>query len=141
MARDVVLLEAAADDSDGTVTRVEFYDGTTLIGTATSAPYRVNWTAAYGNRSLTARAFDDRGAQSTSAVVSVRTEAPTSLIDCAGEGGTCAIPSSLIADVYYGAAGTFSVRQSVSGSISCSNAVFGDPIRGVVKRCFYAVVP
>src|SRR5439155_7525465 len=40
-----IMLSAAAADSDGTVARVDFYQGTTLIGTATSAPYTYTWTA------------------------------------------------------------------------------------------------
>ena len=32
-------LTATAADSDGTVSKVEFYNGATLLGTATTAPY------------------------------------------------------------------------------------------------------
>ena len=60
-------LTATASDPDGTVTRVEFYQGTTLIGTAPAPPYSITWTnVAAGNYTLTARAVDDGGATATS---------------------------------------------------------------------------
>ena len=36
--------------------------------------------------------------------------------------------------VRYGAGGTYVVR-TYAGGVSCSNAVFGDPVYGVVKHC------
>jgi outer membrane protein assembly factor BamB len=38
-----IVVAATASDSDGTVTKVEFYSGSTLIGADTSAPYAVTW--------------------------------------------------------------------------------------------------
>jgi hypothetical protein len=67
-----IALAATATDSDGTVARVDFYQGTTLIGTAASAPYSYTWTnVAQGSYTLTARATDDRGAVAASAAVNV----------------------------------------------------------------------
>jgi len=51
---------------------------------------------------------------------------------CATEHGVC----SCDGDVRYGANGRFSEWRPVSGSIGCNNAVFGDPIGGVVKACY-----
>src|SRR5713101_8255331 len=63
---------ASASDSDGSIAKVEFYNGATLIGTATSAPYSVTLSdAAAGVLNLTATAVDNRGASSTSAPVTV----------------------------------------------------------------------
>ena len=39
-----ITLAATASDADGTVTRVDFYRGSTLIGSDTSSPYSYNWT-------------------------------------------------------------------------------------------------
>ncbi len=51
-----VVLTADAVDPDGWVARVDFYEGTNLIGTATAAPYTADWTnVASGSYSLTAR--------------------------------------------------------------------------------------
>jgi uncharacterized protein YjbI with pentapeptide repeats len=66
-------IKANASDSDGTVLKVEFYAGSTLLGTDTSAPYSLFWRpASNGNYTLTARAYDDNGAVTTSAPVPVR---------------------------------------------------------------------
>ena len=70
-----ITLMADATDSDGTITRVDFYQGNALIGTATSAPYAVTWNdVAIGAYSLTAKATDDKGASTTSAARTVEVE-------------------------------------------------------------------
>ena len=67
-----VTVSAAASDSDGTIARVDFYAGSTLIGTDTTAPYNASWTnVAAGTYSLTAVATDDGNASTTSAPVSI----------------------------------------------------------------------
>ena len=58
-----VTITAVASDNVG-VTRVEFYDGATLKGTYTSAPYTYAWSitsADNGTHSFTARAYDAAG--------------------------------------------------------------------------------
>ncbi len=66
-----VAMTATAADSDGSVVYVDFYEGNTLIGSDTSAPYAFNWltstSTATGNRNITAVAVDNAGAQSISA--------------------------------------------------------------------------
>ena len=44
-AGDNVTLQATASDSDG-ISKVEFYRGSTLIGTDTTSPYSVVWSGA-----------------------------------------------------------------------------------------------
>ena len=64
--------ERTASDTDGTVARVEFYRGSTLIGSDTTSPYSAVWTGATaGSYSLTARAVDDDGATRTSTAVNI----------------------------------------------------------------------
>jgi hypothetical protein len=64
-------LTASASDADG-VSKVEFFDGATLIATDSSAPYSVPWSStALGSHSLSARATDTRGAVRTSLPVLV----------------------------------------------------------------------
>jgi hypothetical protein len=66
-------IKANASDSDGTVTKVEFYAGSTLLNTDTAAPYSFFWRpTSLGNQTLTAKAYDDDGAVTTSAPVTVR---------------------------------------------------------------------
>ena len=52
---------------------------------------------------------------------------------CASEGQQCTFTGSK--DVRYGANGTYTAPRTFSAPVSCSNAVFGDPLRGVAKRC------
>ncbi len=68
-----VTAAASATDDVG-VTKVEFYAGTTLVGTATAAPYTVAWdttTVPDGQYALTAKAWDDAGNKTTSAASTV----------------------------------------------------------------------
>jgi hypothetical protein len=59
--------------------------------------------------------------------------APASVwAQCAGENGSCSVDGTR--QVRYGANGVY-VYKTVSGTISCNNASFGDPIVGVVKMC------
>ncbi len=65
-------ITATAADSDGSIAKVDFYRGTTLIGSDTSAPYSITWsTATAGTYSLTAKATDNRGAVTTSGAISI----------------------------------------------------------------------
>ncbi len=68
--RATVQLSAAASDDQG-VSRVEFLEGTQLVGTDSLPPFTAPWntlTAADGTRTLTARAFDTSGNEATSQV-------------------------------------------------------------------------
>lgn len=65
-------LSATAVDSDGGVTRVDFYAGTQLIGTDNAAPFGATWSQApAGSHSLTAVAWDTGGASTRSTAVAV----------------------------------------------------------------------
>jgi hypothetical protein len=67
-----ISLAASASDSDGTVAKVEFYAGTTLLGTDTAAPYQLSWSSVpAGTYGLTAVATDDDGASTTSSSVAI----------------------------------------------------------------------
>jgi YVTN family beta-propeller protein len=65
-------LAASASDVNGAVTQVEFYDGVTLLNTDTTSPYSFDWTGGgVGSHSLTAKAYDNLGANTTSAAVNI----------------------------------------------------------------------
>ena len=67
-----ITLAATASDSDGTIARVDFYAGPTLVGSSTANPYSVAWTnVAAGIYSMTAVAFDNNGARTASAAVGI----------------------------------------------------------------------
>ena len=72
-----ITVTATATDSDGTIAKVDFYNGTTLIGTATSAPYSITWSnVAAGSYTLTAVATDDDAAATTSSARTIAVDAP-----------------------------------------------------------------
>ena len=73
-----VTLTAAAADADGSVAKVAFFDGNTLLGEDSSAPFSWSWTpGSTGSHSLTARATDDSGTTATSAAVAVSVNTPS----------------------------------------------------------------
>jgi hypothetical protein len=66
-------IRADADDPDGNVTKVEFYSDGTLLNTDFFAPYSFYWRpTSRGYQTLTAKAYDDGGANATSDPVTVR---------------------------------------------------------------------
>ncbi len=67
-----VSLSATAADSDGTINKVEFFNGSTLLATILSSPYTYSWTGvAAGTYSVTAKATDNLNALTTSSVKTV----------------------------------------------------------------------
>jgi regulation of enolase protein 1 (concanavalin A-like superfamily) len=71
-----ISLAASATDTDGQVARVEFYNGSTLIGSDATAPFAFTWSSVpAGTYTLTAVAVDDAGARTTSAAASVTVNA------------------------------------------------------------------
>jgi hypothetical protein len=71
-----VALAATASDADGTVAKVEFFNGSTKLGEDTTAPYSFTWSGVgAGTYTLTARATDDRGGVTTSAASTITVRA------------------------------------------------------------------
>ncbi|MCC3158532.1 Ig-like domain-containing protein [Hymenobacter sp. 15J16-1T3B] len=71
-------LSATAADADGSVAKVEFFNGTTKLGEDTSAPFTLSYTpTTTGTLSLTAKATDNAGGTATSTAVSVTVGAAT----------------------------------------------------------------
>src|SRR5690606_19651387 len=64
-----VSITATASDSDGTVTKVEFYNGTTKLGEDTSSPYAFSWNnVPAGSYTLIAKATDNDGATKSASI-------------------------------------------------------------------------
>ena len=103
-----ITLTASASDSDGSITNVEFFDGTTKLGEAATSPYSMIWTnAPAGSHSLTARATDDGNATSTSTAVAITVNVPPP------------VPSLSVNDVTVGegaGTATFTVTLSAASS-------------------------
>jgi hypothetical protein len=79
IAPTVITINATATDSDGTVTGVEFLINGTVVGTDNTAPYSYDWTSTPGNKSLTVRSTDNKGAVTTSAAQTFSVADPNAL--------------------------------------------------------------
>ena len=69
-----ITITATATANTGSISKVEFYDGNTLLGTATTSPYSITWSNAEnegGSFPLTAKAYDSAGFATVSAVVNI----------------------------------------------------------------------
>ncbi len=78
-----ITLNATATDAGGSVSNVQFYNGTTLLGTDDNSPYSYTWSnVTAGTYTITAKATDNLGAVTTSSAITVIVKAlPT---DCNG---------------------------------------------------------
>jgi Bacterial Ig domain len=67
-----ITVNANASDSDGSIVKVEFFNGGTKLGEDSSNPYIFAWSGvAAGSYSLTAKATDNLGAATASGAVSI----------------------------------------------------------------------
>jgi len=73
-----ITITADANDSDGTISKVEFFTGgSNKIGEATSFPFSFIWTdVAAGNYILTAKATDNEGGSKTSLSTEITVQIP-----------------------------------------------------------------
>ncbi len=93
-----ITLTATAADSDGTISKVEFFrGGSTLIATVTSAPYTYNWTSvAQGSYSITAKATDNNNGTTTSSAVNIAVDTPPTVsITAPANNSTYSAPASI----------------------------------------------
>ena len=97
-----VTINADAADGDGSVTKVDFYNGATLLGTDTTSPYSFSWTSVpAGSYTLTAKATDNFGATTTSAVVGITVNPagntpPIVSLTAPADGATYTAPASVV---------------------------------------------
>jgi subtilisin family serine protease len=108
-----VTVSASASDNAG-VSKVEFYAGSTLLGTDTSAPYSLSWDTTLvpnGGYVLTSKAYDTSGNTGTSAAVSVTVSNGTS---------GCTIAQQLLLNPGFesGANGNWTQSESLIGAFS-----------------------
>ncbi len=80
-----MVLVADASDADGSIRRVEFLDGQTVLGVRTEAPYQFLWTnPVSGTHELVARAFDDLDASTDSFPIHVQLDPAISAAEFVG---------------------------------------------------------
>ena len=69
---------ATASDANGSVSKVEFFNGSTKLGEKSTAPYTYSWpNVAEGVYTLTAVATDNEGATATSDAIKITVGTPT----------------------------------------------------------------
>ncbi|CAL9642050.1 glycoside hydrolase family 48 protein [Streptomyces sp. MPA0124] len=100
---EAVPLAATSAAADGaTISKVEFYDDTTLLGTDTSSPYTYSATGlTVGSHSLVAKAYDSMGASADSTPVGITVASGPTVV---------ASPSQL--GIKQGESGTYEVKLS-----------------------------
>lgn len=70
-------LQATATITSGTISKVEFYNGTTLLGSDNTSPYSFSWTPQIkGSYTITAVATNGVGNKTTSSAVSIKVNVP-----------------------------------------------------------------
>ncbi len=99
-----IQLEANASTSSGAITKVEFYAGTTLVGTDRTAPYNVTWNNVPQNRyKLTARVINSQGTMKSSNLVPITVGSP-------------GVTHSIRGRVMNGSVGVGGVKVSLTGA-------------------------
>jgi Bacterial Ig domain len=67
-----VTLSATASDADGTIAKVEFYNGSSLLNTDTTSPYSFSWLSVVaGTYTVKAIAYDNTGTSTSSATSTI----------------------------------------------------------------------
>ncbi|MBG0851194.1 cellulose binding domain-containing protein [Streptomyces spinoverrucosus] len=104
----VPLAATAAAADNATITKVEFYDDTTLLGTDTTSPYSLSAASlTVGGHSLVAKAYDSLGASASSTPVGITIASGPAVV---------AAPAQL--PVRQGQSATFDVKLSTQPSSS-----------------------
>ena len=94
-----ITIDAIASDADGSVSKVEYFSGTTKLGESFAAPFSHTWTnLPPGNYSLIAKATDDGGATTNSSAVNV-TVGSTFSASINFQTSDVTVPTSYFADV------------------------------------------
>jgi glucose/arabinose dehydrogenase len=114
-----VTIVANANDPNGSVTNVTFFDGVTLLGGTNNYPYTITVSLAIGSHSLTSVATDNLGLSTTSSVVNVTV-------------GVATFPPSVTItnpanNAVFSSSGNLTISASVSNSVgTLTNVQFFD---------------
>jgi glucose/arabinose dehydrogenase len=118
---NAVTLSATASDSDDGVAKVEFFDGTALLGEDATAPYSLSWTPlTAGPHTLTARATDTRGAATTSAAATVLIVPPPPALDGLPPTVVLTSPANLAA----GLTGSIALAATATDNVAVASVEF-----------------
>lgn len=122
-----ITITATASDPDGTISKVEFFSGTTKLGEKTSAPFSYTWSnVTEGSFSITAVASDNLNLKTVSIAVSVSVtkavqalnQIPVITIASPVKGDSYASPATVEIDVEaYDPDGTITKVELLNGEI------------------------
>ena len=93
-----ITFTASAATTKGTISKVEFFEGATLLGTATTSPFSISLsTLSSGSHIITAKATDSNGstAASTSIAIKVNSSVVTSVITAPSNNASSVTGSSI----------------------------------------------
>ncbi|MGH7185412.1 MAG: Ig-like domain-containing protein, partial [Pseudomonadota bacterium] len=115
-----IAITAEAADSDGAVSRVEFFAGDTKLGEVASAPYSLPWASVpAGVYVLTAKATDNQGNVATSGPVTITVGPEVTSVSAASYRGSALASGSIVAafgaDLLKGATETWVASASQFG--------------------------
>jgi hypothetical protein len=114
-----IVISADASDADGNISKVEFYSGSTLLGSSVTSPYNYAWTnVAMGKYSITVKAIDNYGSVTTSAAININVnQAPSVNITSPSNEAAFSAPATLtITAVASDEDGTISKVEFYNGS-------------------------
>ena len=118
-AGKAVTLSASAKDNDGSVKKVDFYVGTTLIGSATASPYQVNAEGlAPGTHSAVAVVTDNSGLTWMSEYVTFTVEG--TLV----ESSSSVVPESSSSEMESSSSATTAIAQRVNLGTEAETAYY-----------------
>ena len=137
-AGDNVTIVAMANDTDGTVTKVEFFEGSNKLGEDAGSPYSFSWNnVSAGHYVLSARVTDNQFATSVSGPVEIFVSGTGGSLS-----GTLTLPPTLPTTVNLTAEGTgdwahwglatnnlFNHKASVVQQISDFTKIGSDPVK------------
>lgn len=84
-----ITINATAADANGSVAKVDFYNGTTLLGSDNTSAYSFTWTnVAAGTYTIMAVATDNLGATTTSTAITITVTAPACTATATASGNT-----------------------------------------------------
>ncbi len=115
-----ITLQATASDSDGSVTSVQFFRGSTSLGTDTQAPYALSWQSpSAGSFSFSARATDNSGNVSTSNTRTVTVSVPP-----AGDAQAPSVNLTSPTALADGLSGTLTISATATDNVGVAGVEF-----------------
>ncbi len=141
MAPGTINLTASVNANGHSITKVQFYNGATLLGQDTSAPYTYTWSSVgAGSYSLTAKVTYDSGStvSSTVANISVSGVSASSILTIPAISGVLSLPftilnstvvQTVLTDLLGGGTATYNFSVSQAGNY-CVSALVSAPNSG-----------